>query len=265
MERLFKQGGQEAEIALVVAHPDDEVIGAGAQLGRWPKAHYVHVTDGSPRDLWDGKACGCRTREEYAERRRQEHAMMLERVGADRERTWELGYADQETCFHLVNLTGRLKEWLNRMRPEVVLTHPYEGGHPDHDGTAFAVHAAVRCLREEGDWKPVLVEMTSYHAWDGRIRTGEFLPGKNKAVVSRYLTGAEREGKRRLFGCYETQEKVLRDFTVEVERFRLAPSYDFSGRPHEGPLYYERFNWGMSWSCWKGLVREAERELGFGR
>ncbi|HYG35829.1 MAG TPA: hypothetical protein VEC99_13645, partial [Clostridia bacterium] len=32
-------------LTVIVAHPDDEVIGAGAQLPRWKKAQLVQVTD----------------------------------------------------------------------------------------------------------------------------------------------------------------------------------------------------------------------------
>ena len=35
-------------------------------------------------------------------------------------------------------------------QPDVVLTHPYEGGHSDHDSTAFAVHLAAGILRRDG-------------------------------------------------------------------------------------------------------------------
>ena len=40
----------------------------------------------------------------------------------------------------------------------VVLTHAYEGGHPDHDAVAFAVHRAARRT------SAAVVEMPFYHA-----------------------------------------------------------------------------------------------------
>ena len=49
---------------------------------------------------------------------------------------------------------------------EQVITHPYEGGHPDHDACAFAARAAVRHSAN----KAKLMEFTSYHA--GLYRLG---------------------------------------------------------------------------------------------
>ena len=43
-------------IAVVVAHPDDETLGCGAQLARLRGVTLVHITDGAPRNTRDGRA-----------------------------------------------------------------------------------------------------------------------------------------------------------------------------------------------------------------
>ncbi len=50
---------------------------------------------------------------------------------------------DQETAFQLAAIVHELIPVL--ASAERVITHPYEGGHPDHDTAAFAVAAA--CAR----------------------------------------------------------------------------------------------------------------------
>ena len=37
-------------VLVVVAHPDDEVLGCGALLARLSTIRVIHVTDGAPRD-----------------------------------------------------------------------------------------------------------------------------------------------------------------------------------------------------------------------
>ena len=55
---------------IVVAHPDDETIGLGAQLGRFEDALLVHVTDGAPRDGDDARNYGFASVADYAAARR---------------------------------------------------------------------------------------------------------------------------------------------------------------------------------------------------
>ena len=55
---------------IVVAHPDDETIGMGAQLCRFDDALLVQVTDGAPRDGHDAAAHGFATLADYAAARR---------------------------------------------------------------------------------------------------------------------------------------------------------------------------------------------------
>jgi hypothetical protein len=49
----------------------------------------------------------------------------------------------------------------------------------------------------------------------------------------------------------------LINFPVGVERFRYAPSYDFTRPPHDGRLFYEEQNWGVSGKEWCRLARQA--------
>ena len=127
---------RNSRVLLIAAHPDDEVIGAGIQMTRWnpEQVTFIHVTDGSPLDPKHAQAAGFDTREEYATERRSELGRALKLAGMGEARCLELGYVDQQAHLHLVELVERLAELIAEIRPSVIYAHPYEGGHPDHDG-----------------------------------------------------------------------------------------------------------------------------------
>lgn len=250
---------------VIVAHPDDEVIGAGALLGRIPGSLVVHVTDGAPRDLVDARAAGFDSSEDYAAARRQEAARALALLPAPRGPAVELGIPDQEASRSLADLARRLTGLWAAERPDAVLTHAYEGGHPDHDAVAFAVHAASRILARSAITPPALFELTGYHARAGALVVGRFLPGSGQRAAVVPLTAAERERKRRMLGCFGTQARTLEPFLhhLDAERIRPAPGCRFSSAPHAGCLWYELFGWGgLAGRDWRALASVGLGELG---
>jgi LmbE family N-acetylglucosaminyl deacetylase len=184
-------------------------------------------------------------------------------AGVGPERVEGLGFPDQEASLALAELTLRVTEVIVVERADIVLVHPYEGGHPDHDAAAFAAHAAVRLLECGGMPGPRIVEMTSYHRCEGQLRTGAFLPGPNE-VAERELGPEERERKTRMLGAFASQSRMLAPFGVQAERFRAAPAYDFTRAPHGGLLHYESLGWPMNGARWRTLARAALRQLGLG-
>jgi len=253
--------GDEPALALVAAHPDDETIGAGGRLKRMAAADFICVTDGAPRNGADAAAAGFASREAYAEARRAELAAALALAGIGPERVRYLKILDQEASLNLVALARLLAEIFREARPEPVVTHPYEGGHPDHDATALGVHAACRLVARDGGAAPAVIEMTSYHARDGALQAGAFLANGSGKAATDVLSDDARAFKAALFECYATQRKVLGGFPIGVERFRAAPDYDFTRAPHAGKLYYENHDWGMDGARWRALAGAALAEL----
>jgi len=149
---------------IVFAHPDDETVGMGATLGTFAGAHFLCVTDGSPDDLTDARRAGCSSREAYQALRSEELRSAVRAAGHDPAHLSYLDFGDQHASEALAAVTRAVETAFRTLAPEYVVTHPYEGGHPDHDATAFAVHAAAARLREGGKTPPRLIEMTSYHS-----------------------------------------------------------------------------------------------------
>jgi N-acetylglucosamine malate deacetylase 2 len=239
-------------VVVFAAHPDDETLGAGGLLPSMRRPTIVHVTDGAPRSA--------AARDDYATLRRAEFLAAMRVAGLEKHQTHTLDFVDQEASLDMVSLTRRITDILARVRPGAVLTHPYEGGHPDHDATAFAVHTA--CARQ-----PLAIdifEYTSYHqapcAEDPAIEVGRFLPGQEEGEPM-VLNGEDRKRKADMVRCFASQDEMLRQFPIDMERFRRAPVYDFTQPPHSGKLFYENFNWGMSGDRWRALAKEAIRAL----
>ena len=163
-------------------------------------------------------------------------------------------------AFHLEELSSKLATLIREFRPQVVLTHPYEGGHPDHDACALAVACADQAQRK-GPILPVIVEAAFYHAGANGIETGCFLrSGAGSCCtheVIRRLSPEENARRRALLDCFPTQRETLQYFRGDIERYRIAPAYDFSRPPHSGTLFYERHPWGMTGVKFCELARRA--------
>src|SRR5690242_7255185 len=87
-------------VALLAAHPDDEVVGAGAQLPLLTGCALLHLTDGSPADPGDARAAGFADGAAYAAARRRELGAALAVAGVA-PRRHRLGLTDQEVVREL--------------------------------------------------------------------------------------------------------------------------------------------------------------------
>jgi LmbE family N-acetylglucosaminyl deacetylase len=251
------------ELMVVAAHSDDEAIGLGGQLWRLRNAAIVHVTDGAPRDLRDARTSGFGGWREYADARRRELEAAMAGAGIDPRSLVAIGLPDQEAAYAMAPLARSLAKLFAERQPRFVCTHPFEGGHPDHDATAFAVDAACRLMRREERMAPAVIEFACYNAGpDGAPVCQNFAAEPPAPTLEIPLDEQALEAKRRMLACHVTQRRTLAPFTAGVERFRAAPDYDLRKPPNGGRLYYETLPLNFDGRDWPRLVDHAIRELG---
>jgi N-acetylglucosamine malate deacetylase 2 len=252
LRALAARSRVDLPVAVVVAHPDDETIGAGASLALFSNLLLVHVTDGAPRDLRDARSAGFDTAAGYAKARRDEMVAAL-RAGSVAAKLSVLGAPDQQAALHMSELAHSLRALLERFEPVCVIGQAYEGGHPDHDSACLIARLVCGKLQPP----PGILEMTGYFAnAGGEMIVGGFV-GEPAALVTE-LDESDQARREAMLDCFKTQRATLTPFRrMEHEAFRLAPPCDFGTAPHPGALWYERHDWGMTGARWRALAAKA--------
>ena len=260
---LFPDGEtSEPSVLFIVANPGDEIIAAGGSMDQLTNARFLHVTNGAPRDLAAAVDDGYFDRLEYAEARRQEFVAALECAGLKPEQTSELRFAAGEVSRNLATLTMSIATVLREEQPDIVITHAYEGTHPDHDSIAFAVQTACSLLESDGLKAPLRIEAAGYSDWGGEGIVGEFFTPSFTDGVKVHLSRDRRRLKQCMLERMPTRLKRLRSVPLNTESFRIAPQYDFSEPPQEGVLHYEKSGDELNGRRWRRLAEEALRALG---
>jgi N-acetylglucosamine malate deacetylase 2 len=247
--------------AVIVAHPADEVVGAGCLISKLVDVTILHVTDGAPGDMVDAESAGFTDLAAYAEARKSECISALSIAHVPEERVVDLEVPAQSAAHYLPDLTKRITAFLQQSGADIVVTHPYEGGHPDHDATAFATHAAMRLMKENGLRPPVLFEMALHPSEDFIAKVPEFLPGIEGETTTLLLDERSTKLKRRMFSCFKMLRQSLAVSPFGPERFRQPAAYDFTTPPHAGKLHYENFSWAPRAEEWRRLASQALQQL----
>ncbi len=231
---------------VVTAHADDETVSCASVLQHVPThaAQLVQITTGAPAGS------------ELMAQRQQERAAALAALDC----RWSVvdgAVPGREAHRHLWSLLAVVQDAI--ADADVVWTHPYEGGHLDHDSAAWLVQTA--CARR--DPAPLRLEFASYHSHAGRHSTfGAFWPDLTVAQVVVPLTGDARTRKHAALAAYASQAHILRKFpTPDREPYRVARVYDFT-RPAAPPFArWDTRSYQPTTAAWRQMVAVATRAL----
>jgi LmbE family N-acetylglucosaminyl deacetylase len=252
LDRLAACEPGRARIAVVAAHPDDEALCAATVMRSVRELVLIHLTDGAPADGRDAARAGFASPEAYAEARLRELDRALAGLGVRPRLRLRYGLTDQETVFHLPGLVRRLSHDLRGC--DAVLTHAYEGGHPDHDTAAAAVQLA--CLYADGDPPEAIprFEFAGYHACGGALVAGRFHP--DPAAPEREVDAApsDRRARADALAGFASQAATLAHVGFEAERLRLAPLYDFRRPPPAGEALYDQWGFSLTSAEWRAIT-----------
>jgi N-acetylglucosamine malate deacetylase 2 len=259
LRRLASGDRAQMRVMVLVAHPADESLGAAGLLSRLVDPWVVCLTDGAPRDRRFVPKGLPAAPGPYSKRRRKELRAALALAGVGADRLLQLDVPDQEAALSLPRLVLRLATLARGLRPHLLVTHGYEGGHPDHDAAALAARLAVERLQREEGAAPALAELLSYHREGDRLVADRFLPAStDRWTVLLRLTPRERRLRRAMLECHASQNATMTQLPDRAwERLRPAPSYDFLQPPHERPLQYEVLGFTMDFPRWRELAQQA--------
>ena len=170
----------------------------------------IHLTDGAPADDDAGAQAGFVSPEAYATARRMESTRALDALGVRPCARLAYGLTDQETIFRLPELVERLAHDLAGC--DAVVTHAYEGGHPDHDRAAAAVQMAAAAVRFEFAGG----RRQGWRAQDGAVPPSTRLrAGADRGDLRRRSQGPRRRS-------HATMDQPLARLAFAPERIRLG-------------------------------------------
>jgi len=133
---------------IVVAHPDDEVLGAGASISKWTKeGHNVDVCIMST----DAKARAFRPDDNELNDDLNSSASFL-RIGKKYE--YKFPNIEMNTVPHL-HLVQAIEKAILDSEPDVVITHHPADTNNDHLQTSFACQEAVRLHQRRPEVRPI--------------------------------------------------------------------------------------------------------------
>ncbi len=223
-------------ILILVAHPDDEVVAHAASIARARKegaeVFALYLTHGclAQETLWPWQ------RKQYDNRvamRRAETEAAAQFLGITpigRSVVRPTRYLWRE----LPQVRSEIETAINQCRPDQLWVPAYEGGNPDHDG----LNAVASTFRS----RLSVLEFAEYNYFGRKVRSQSFISSDETVRVITLATD-ERIAKRRALEIYASEKDNLFYVEREQESYRPLAHYNYALPPHQGRLWYMRFQW----------------------
>lgn len=158
---------------LVVAHPDDEVLGAGASIYKWTmRGDTVDVC------IMSAEAKARAYRPEDKELDDDTHAA-LNFLGVNKEYEGKFPNIEMNTVPHL-QLVQHIEKAIMESEPDIVITHHPADTNNDHLQTSMACQEAIRLAQRRPEVKPLkefwYMEVPSCTEWKVNNAMQDFVP-----------------------------------------------------------------------------------------
>jgi LmbE family N-acetylglucosaminyl deacetylase len=222
-------------ILILVAHPDDEVVGSTASISR-ARAEGATVTA-----LYLTHGCiPCEAMWPW-QRKNYDHIIAVRHAEAEAAATFlgvlPVSWATRPARALWRELPAVFEEVqaaLTQFHPDQIWVPAYEGGNPDHD----ALNAVGFKLKS----RMSVLEFSEYNFFGGKARYQSFISSDETVrVIS--LTPAERSLKKAALKIYASETFNLSSIDIGQECYRPLSRYNYEQPPHQDKVWYARFQW----------------------
>ncbi|MGB9152176.1 MAG: PIG-L family deacetylase [Alphaproteobacteria bacterium] len=222
-------------ILILVAHPDDEVVACAASIAQaraqGATVSALYLTHGCIAKEtmwpWQRKNYDQHVAKRHAEAEEAAMFLGIQPVGWSPRPARHL-WRELPQVFQEINAA------IMQYRPDQIWVPAYEGGNPDHD----ALNAAGFKFKT----RLSVLEFAEYNFFGGKPQSQTFISSEVSARTI-ILTPEERAAKRRALALYASEKGNLSALGVEQESYRPLALYDYTLPPHQGKLWYARFQW----------------------
>ncbi len=216
--------GEEASVAVIAPHPDDESLAAGlliqTAVAAGASVTVIVLTDGE-NNPWAQRATELRVRitqrarSRWGARRREEARHALSLLGVPNANVHFLGLPDLGLTDRLlldpVGAASELHTLFERVRPTIVVAPALRDTHPDHSAAHIMARTAVAACRSDST-------VLSYTV-HGRRDSASAERASDSGTMERKMTAVAAHTSQHVLSAHR-----MRRYATVAERFFLEPA-----------------------------------------